>query len=43
MIRKAFQLGFCRPLLAPNGQILGYVCSCEATATYCVNFIVPSF
>lgn len=33
--------GSCQPLHDFNGNVIGYVCTCTATASYCVNFIDP--
>lgn len=35
--------GSCKPLYDFNGNLLGYVCTCTATASYCANFIDPQF
>jgi hypothetical protein len=36
--------GSCKPLWGLDGQIIGYVCTCKATATYCANSIpFPGF
>lgn len=35
--------GRCLPLWDLNGNVIGYACTCEATASYCVNFIPPPF
>ena len=29
--------GSCKPLWGPDGQAIGTVCTCTATATYCAN------
>jgi hypothetical protein len=34
--------GFCRPLWGPDGTLLGWVCTCEATAAYCQILAPPS-
>lgn len=35
--------GSCKPLWGPDGTVIGQVCTCSATATYCGNFIDPQF
>ena len=35
--------GACWPLYGLDGNLLGYACTCEATASYCVNYIDPQF
>lgn len=33
--------GGCKPLWGPDGSVIGWVCSCTATATYCQIFAGP--
>lgn len=33
--------GGCKPLWAPDGSVIGWVCTCKATATYCQILIDP--
>lgn len=35
--------GSCKPLYDFNGNLLGYACTCTATASYCGKFIDPQF
>lgn len=35
--------GGCKPLWGPDGSVIGWICTCKATATYCQIFAGPAF